>query len=430
MKRILILIVISVLLTSCSSEKSPLSFREIKTPSKSASPMIQAWIKLNAKDLQAKADSFSLHHKSFPLVEIDTLYKDYLYITFIYRDTSANTEVAFDIFGNYDDRNLGDKKLKKLGSTGLHYRSYYMPDDICFSYRFTINDTVLKSSKTIPDPLNDSRIPYGDLKDFSWSVLDLRQNEAVWNAKKYNDVTSQLITLDFTSSILKNTRNIYIYLPEGYQKDKPGGYPVIYLFDSFIYLNRVEVPNVLDNLIREGKTEPMIAVFIDNPSRESREKELPLNFDFKDFMVRELVPFIKKGWNITADPKHTLIGGMSYGGLAAGFISFYSDSLFGGVLSQSGSFWRDTVVEPLSSQWSRTDWLITKFQTGKKKNIRIYLDWGLQEPLILNSNRKFARVLETNGYDFRIAEFNGWHDWSNSRKTFPNGLLYLMGKNP
>lgn len=90
-----------------------------------------------------------------------------------------------------------------------------MPNDICFSYRYSINDTVTKTSLTVPDPLNEARIPYGDRKDF------------------------------------------------------------------------------------------------------------------KDFTVKELVPHINRGWNTTQDQQHTLIGGMSYGGLSAGFISFYTDSVFG-----------------------------------------------------------------------------------------------------
>jgi enterochelin esterase-like enzyme len=421
---------IALIVISCTQPINKLvTFREIKMPSRSVSPMIASWNKLDGKSLQLKVDSFFTHHKEFPLIEIDTLYKDYLYVTFIYRDTTASKQVEFDIFGNYNDRNLGDRKMKKLKNTGVYYRSYYMPNDICFSYRFIVSDTLRHIKKSFPDPLNPNRVPYGEMKDHSWSVLDLRQNEENWNRKRYDDVKSQLLEFDYTSSILKNTRKIYVYLPEGYDANNAKGYPVIYLFDSFIYLNRIEVPNVLDNLVCEGKIEPMVAVFIDNSSQESRDNELPLNFSFKDFVVTELVPHIRKNWNVTADPRKTIIGGMSYGGLAAGFISFYTDSVFGNVLSQSGSFWRDTVLTEQTANWPRADWLIKQFQTGNnRKDIRIYLDWGLQEPLILTSNRKFVRVLDQLGYDFKYSEFDGWHDWANSRKTFPEGLLYLVGK--
>jgi len=416
-------------LLSCSaSENETLTFKEIRTPNRSISPMISVWSNLQDTILSVKVDSLFRNHNRFPLVEIDSLYSDYLYVTFIYRDTSVNEEISFDIFGNYNDRSLGDKKLKRLKNTDLLYRTYYMPNDVCFSYRYIINDSAQNTSRVITDPLNEERIPTGEKKDYSWSVLDLRQNEEVWYIKKYNDIKSQLIEFNFTSSLLNNTRKIYVYLPENYDKDKYPGYPVIYLFDSFIYLNRIEAPNVLDNLIREEKIEPMIAVLIDNPSSDSRNEELPLNFAFKDFVINELLPHINKTWNVTDDPARTIIGGMSYGGLAAAFISFYADSIFGNVLSQSGSFWRDTYVEEPMATWPRSDWLINKFQTSDKKNIKLYLDWGLQEPLILNSNRKFVRILDKLGYDFKYVEFNGWHDWSNSRKTFPAGLLYLLGK--
>lgn len=431
MKRILVWLVLS-LLASCSAPvEKAVAFREIKMPGRSVSPLIASWNKLDDKRLQMKVDSLLSFHKEFPLVEIDSLYRDYLYITFIYKDTCANREVEFDIFGNYNDRNLGDRKLKKLRDTGLYYRSYYMPNDICFSYRFIVTDTLRKTKINMPDPLNQERVPYGELKEYSWSALDLRKDEENWNRKRYNNVNSSLTDFDFTSSALKNTRKIYIYLPESYDGGKPQAYPVIYLFDSFIYLNRIEVPNVLDNLIREGRIDPMVAVFIDNPTPVSRDYELPLNFAFKDFVVNELVPYVRKNWHVTSDPQKTIIGGMSYGGLAAGFISFYADSVFGSVLSQSGSFWRDTVLNESTANWPRTDWLIKQYQTSPaRKRIRFYLDWGLQEPIILTSNRKFVRVLNQLGYEVKFTEFDGWHDWSNSRKTFPYGLMYLLDKSP
>jgi len=389
--------------------------------------MISRWMSLNDRKLGDTVDSLFNSRPASPLVERDSFYSDYLYITFIYRDSTRNKSISFDIFGHYDDRNLGDRKLKKLRNTDLYYRTYYMPSDICFSYRFLVQDTIENTKEYEIDPLNSDRIPTGERKEFSWSVLDLRPDGEVWYNKKCGDSKSQLISLTFKSTILNNERNVTVYLPEGYDKNKESGYPVIYLFDPFIYLNRIEAPNVLDNMIREKRIEPMMAVFIDNPSNELRNLELPLNFAFKDFVVQELVPYIRSNWNVTGESRQTIIGGMSYGGLAAAFCAFYHDSIFGNVLSQSGSFWRDTTIQEPSVNWHRTDWLISQLQHNPKKNITFYLDWGLQEPIILNSNRKLARVLDQLGYEYKFSEFNGWHDWSNSRKTFPAGLLFLSG---
>ena len=39
-----------------------------------------------------------------------------------------------------------------------------------------------------------------------------------------------------------------------------------------------------------------------------------------------------------------------------------------------------------------------------------------------------VRALSKKGYEYKFIEFNGYHDWSNSRKTFPEGLMYLLKK--
>jgi len=299
-----------------------------------------------------------------------------------------------------------------------------IPNDLCLSYRFILTDTINGTKQRVTDPLNNDLIPKGERKGYSWSVLDLRTYEIDWNTRRHDNIGSKLDTFKITSNILDNSRNIYVYLPSDYDKTTKK-YPVIYLFDSFIYLNRVEVPNVLDNLIHENKIEPMIAVFIDNPTRTSRDYELPMNSLFKDFVVKELMPQIRDRYRITNVPDKTMIGGMSYGGLAAAYIAFDCDSIFGRVLSQSGSFWRDTIGDLKYANMNRTDFMINRFIKEDIRKIKIFLDWGLQEDMVYGANRKFVRILNQLNYDFRFIEFNGWHDWSNSRKTFPNGLLYL-----
>ncbi len=42
---------------------------------------------------------------------------------------------------------------------------------------------------------------------------------------------------------------------------------------------------------------------------------------------------------MTADPARTIVGGSSYGGLAAAFAGLRASDIFGNVLLQSGSFW-------------------------------------------------------------------------------------------
>lgn len=427
MKNKLILF-IALLINLSVFSQDRINFTEIRTPYKSVSPTISKLLKLKSDSLSFELNKLwtEIEKEGAPLIEKDPLYDDYLHMTFIYRDNTENKDIGFVISGIYEEYRFGDMKLHRLKDTDLLYRCYMVPDDICFSYRFKIKDTLTGNTVYDIDKYNENRIPTGTKQSFSYSALDLRHNEPHLYKKRDENTGSKIDTIVFDSKIMNNSRNIFIYLPPGYDRHRKSKYPVIYLFDSFIYLNRVEVPHILDNLTADGKIEPMIAVMIDNPTDTSRRTELPYNFDFKQFITEELVPFIRKEYNISANPDKNIIGGISYGGLASAFIAFYHPDIFGKMLSQSGSFWRDLEWYDSNGVDIRGDWLTNKFLVEDKKNLKIFLDWGLQENWCLSAGRRMAKVLDKKEYKFKFVEFNGWHDWANSRKTFPEGLLYLL----
>lgn len=422
-------VLLVLLLAACSERESEVRFNVVRYVFNAVSPAVSSVLKLEGAERDAAVAKLIERGRKdgFPLVEKDSLFPDYVFATFFFTDTARRHEVELEVFGIYDEYRLGDRRLYRLDSTGLYYRSYLFPDDLCLAYRFVLRDTVRGKERMVSDPLNGNLSPTGERRDFSWSVLDMRPQEPDWYSKRYGDAGSRLDTLRVASGMLDNVRNVYVYTPEGYD-DTDRKYPVIYLFDSFIYLNRVEVPNVLDNLIREKRLEPMVAVFIDNPTGTSRQTELPMNPLFRDFMLTELIPEVKGRYRITDRPDKTVVGGISYGGLAAAYLAFECNSVFGGVLSQSGGFWRDLELKDAGGAEYMGDLMVNRYGREKKRSIKLFLDWGLQENMVLASNRKFVGTLERRGYDFRFMEFDGWHCWSNSRKTFPQGLLYLTGR--
>lgn len=241
---------------------------------------------------------------------------DYKYVTLIFQDSTKSKNISFDVYGIYDEYRFGDMKLHQLGKTDLYYRCYKVPNDICFSYRFNITDTLTGMTYKETDKYNDDRIPRGEIRNFSYSVLDLRKIETDWNVKRYNNLSSRIDTLKYTDTTVNKERNIYVYLPPDYDKNRKEAYPVIYLFDAYIYLNRVEVPNILDNLVTEKKIEPMIAVLF-GTFRSTRGITLPLNSEFRNEFVSEFLPFIRNNYNTSLKPENSIIGGISYGGLAA-----------------------------------------------------------------------------------------------------------------
>ncbi len=402
-----------------------IQFSQIERPYMTISPFVNKLLKLDKVDLQKELNKFWSENETFPYTESDSLDNDYLYTTLIYRDSTPNKVISFEIFGTYDENRLGNKKLYHLTNTDFYYRCYKFPKDICFSYRFVITDTISGEVFKTVDKHNPNLIPHGKITNYSYSVFDLEAPETDWNIEKYTNVQSVIDTLRYTDKVVKKERIIYVYTPSGYNKNNSKTYPVIYLFDAFIYLNRVEVPNILDNLIMEGKIEPMIAVFFGTYSN-TRKDILPLKYDFMEEFVSDVVPLIRSKYNVSPLPEENIIGGMSYGGLAAGFMAFYHPNIFGKVLGQSSSFWRDFEYLDNEGEWFRDDWLINQYLISDKKQLKFFLDWGLQENWVLDSNRKMVQVLIDKEYEVKFIEFNGWHDWSNSRKTFVNGLLYLL----
>lgn len=128
------------------------------------------------------------------------------------------------------------------------------------------------------------------------------------------------------SKILKESREIYIQLPENYQPDGQLKYPVIYVLDGDVLLNAV---STVYSFYWGGFLPEMIIVGISNkehrtrdltPSKITTKYGMPFNEEngeaenFTQFIITELIPFIERNYATT--DYRTLIG-HSYGGLFA-----------------------------------------------------------------------------------------------------------------
>jgi enterochelin esterase family protein len=245
-----------------------------------------------------------------------------------------------------------------------------------------------------------------------------------------------------TSAVMKNEREIGIYVPAGYAKTAPP-YGLLILFDENAYLKndkqsaRVPTEAILDNLIAEKRIPPMLAVFVDNGPGNARSRELPCNPAFADFLNFELVPWVRRLYNVTPDPQQIVVGGSSYGGLAAAYAALRHPETFGNVLSQSGSYWWTPPKTPGGSDFDSTaepNWVAKQFISSPKLPVRFYMDAGSDEidlsgkgASILVPNRHLRDVLLAKGYEVHYQEFNGGHDYLSWRGTLADGLILLMG---
>lgn len=219
----------------------------------------------------------------------------------------------------------------------------------------------------------------------------------------------------YVSKALGNVpREMYVYTPPGYERGD-GRFPVLYLIhgggDTALSWTTVgRAPDILDNLIAEGRAVPMIVVM---PSGWTPSGGQVMTSDAsKDPFTRELlediIPFVESNYRTPATPDARALGGLSMGGIQTLNIG----------LTHLGTF-RYLVV--MSSGWVSEDdrqW----FYRSQADRIPTYNDalklfwWGWGETDIARENG--LAVIETfrrQGVRIETLETPGGHTWDNWR---------------
>jgi enterochelin esterase-like enzyme len=231
-------------------------------------------------------------------------------------------------------------------------------------------------------------------------------------------------------------RRVWVYTPPGYDTSRAAPYPLILAFDGDEYRDTMPLPLVLDTLLATGRAPAFVAVLVDDSSGAARIADLANSARMVDFLARQLLPWVRRGWHVTSDPHRVIVTGSSAGGLAAAFVAFTRPDLFGNVWSQSGAFWRGAEGSN-SAPW---EWLTQQVSASPRKDIRFYLDVGELEdhatlggsgPNFRDANRRFRDALQAKGYDVTYTEVPGGNHaerwW---RLRLPDGIVALSAAWP
>ena len=356
-----------------------------------------------------------------PLVETIPENDQLRLVTFLWRGGAEVGDLNLRVAGSVPPE-LEQKPLSRLAETDVWFLTARLPVAARFTYMFTGK---LGKKRGIADPLNPLKFGYVSLVELPgappqpWIQI---QPEAPKGTLKQEKLSS---------AILKEERAVSIYTPAGYDP-RGGTFRLLVLFDGEAYRDVIPTPTILDNLVASRKIYPLVALLVD--SGETRDRDLQCSAPFADFLAKELLPWARQHYHISADPEQTIVGGSSYGGLSATYCALQHPEVFGNVLSQSGSF---GYYPGWDSDNDRADsapfgWLIRQFVTTRKLPIRFYLEAGLFETAhsgsILAENRRMRDVLEAKGYTVVYSEFTGGHDYLNWRGSLAEGLVALAGR--
>lgn len=152
------------------------------------------------------------------------------------------------------------------------------------------------------------------------SVLDIR-----------NVPHGEIHTLTYRSTALKRERQLHVWVPPGAEKSSEP-LPVLYFYHGFgdsawSALTQVRVPQIMDNLLAEGKIVPMLVVIPDTetdaegiipedvPPAERRKGFYPRNALAADKeLTTDIIPLIAQRYAVKDEAEGRALAGLSQGG--------------------------------------------------------------------------------------------------------------------
>lgn len=229
----------------------------------------------------------------------------------------------------------------------------------------------------------------------------------------------------YYSETLQQTRRLHVWTPSGFELSKEK-LPVLYLIhgggDTDISWSRVgSAGNILDNLLVEGKIEPMIVVM---PNGRI-DRETPSMLDrvpiFKEDLMTGIIPFIESNYNVYTDGAHRAIMGLSFGGLETlETISYHYDEFaYIGVLS-SGWWISDTWAEKrgVTDNKELRAMQLNKIAPDFNKSVKmIYFTQGGSEDLAYENGMETLKLFDAAGITYKYSEAPGGHTWKVWRKN-------------
>jgi len=246
----------------------------------------------------------------------------------------------------------------------------------------------------------------------------VQQMPAGFDVVKENIPHGKVDSIVYESKTVGTKRKATIYLPPGYSKKTK--YPVLYLLhgiggDEYEWLRDGGHPAIiLDNLIAEGKTKPMIVVMPNGRAAkdDSRKGNImsPEKMQgfatFEQDLLNDLIPYMEKKFPVIKDRESRAIAGLSMGGgqsLNFGLGNLDKFAWIGGFSSAPNT--------------KTPEQLVPNPDEARKKLKLLWISCGASDNLITFSKRTHDYLVKNNVPHIYYIE-PGVHDF----KVWKNGL--------
>ena len=226
------------------------------------------------------------------------------------------------------------------------------------------------------------------------------------------------------------TRRCTVYTPAGYETSGKE-YPVFYLLhgiggDENAWSELGRAAQIMDNLIAQGKAEPMILVMTNgNISQEACPGETSEGFKVPTMNLPktmegsfetafpDVVKFIEKTYRVKKDKAHRAIAGLSMGGFHSLFISINNPDLFDYIgLFSAAVDKQQADPEGFPNIYADRD---AKIDNLFAKNPKLFWIGIGKTDFLYKNNTDLRAYLDSKKHKYTYLETDGGHIWRNWR---------------
>ena len=280
----------------------------------------------------------------------------------------------------------------------------------------------------IIDPLNVYNIR--DINNL-FSVLLIGGN-ARTDLYKVNKVAHGTVSkVWYESPAAGLTRRLTVYTPAGYETSGKE-YPVLYLLhgiggDENAWSELGRAAQILDNLIAQGKAEPMLVVMTNgNISQEACPGETSEGFLVPTMMLPktmegsfetafpDVVKFVENTYRVKKDKAHRAIAGLSMGGFHSLFISINNPDTFDyvGLFSAAVDQQQNTANGGFPNIYADRN---QKIDNLFSKHPRLFWIGIGKTDFLYKNNNDLRAYLDSKQHKYTYLETEGGHIWRNWR---------------
>lgn len=339
-----------------------------------------------------------------------------------------------------------------------------------YTYNFEVDGTTITDPanpnviRDISNQLSYFIIPGGIADDYITRDVPHGTVQKVWYPSTLNGMKERRMT---------------VYLPAAYESDRQKRFPVLYLLhgsggDEESWSDSGRAIQILDNLIAEGRCEPMIVVMPNGnvdiaaaPGMDPANPDVKPNGNntssmlgkFETAFMGDIVAYVDRHYRTAADRGHRAVAGLSLGGLHTLFISLNNPAEFDYIglfsaqttnvlndkrisgIQQIGEAWdqlKDALpfigggkVDRAISNLTSAELSIYDDADGKLKELfksspaLFYVAVG-QDDFLKNLNDDLRAKLDLINARYVYNETDGGHTWENWRKYLVDFLPRLF----